>query len=270
MKILRIFIIIIYIFTLSACSQKEAVTNNANVKIDEITNSSIPSIVNNTADTGEDGNDASCNIPVKEDELSEYDIYMSKAVQLKNVVVSSSLIDYDKDNNQEEVQIVLDEGYFHEDDELWSGRGPKWVGAFSIRVYKEKKEVFNASLNKLINPNSEDNIFFYAPEFQLYFDDYNFDRNMDFVLSQYFSTNGCECYPFTISDTGIIRRLEIDGKYAFFISPMNRENSVLLPISENKVEISYYDNTQASYVVDHYIWNAEKNKFLLDMSRKRF
>lgn len=56
---------------------------------------------------------------------SEYEEYMAKSINMKDKVVSSNNIDFDKDGKSEEVQIVLDKGYFNEDDEMWSEMG--WV-----------------------------------------------------------------------------------------------------------------------------------------------
>lgn len=190
----------------------------------------------------------------------------SKIINLKEKTVSSNKIDIDKDTQLEEVQIVLDNGYFTEDNEMWSGNGPKWVGKFSFKVLKNGKIIFSESINKLMGASEE--IFLYSPEFKLCFNDYNKDGQLDFTVSQYFSSNGSEVYLFSIDKAGKIKPLEIENKTSFFTSPRTIENSLQLDFEGCQIAVWYYDNVEGVYFTDLYGWDELKNKFVLIRQEK--
>jgi len=268
MRIALKILILVLMFSLSACNLKEKKDVGSTEVKPAVTNLKQNNNSNDVVAKKEDSNLTEKTNQSKTTELSDYDKYMQKAIHLKNKIISSTLVDYDKDKKKEEVQIILEKGYFHEDNELWAGKGPKWVGSFSIHVLKDGKSVFSTSLNKLLNSDSSDDIFFYSPEFKLKLCDYNSDGKFDFVLSQYFSSNGCEYFPLTIENTGEIKTLKIEGKYAFFISPPSTENSILLERKNNKIATWYYDNTEGFYFTDYYGWNTKKQEFILEKQDK--
>lgn len=139
--------------------------------------------------------------------------------------------------------------------------GPKWVGYFSFIVYDEGKKVFSESLNRLMG--NDDTIFLYAPEFKIFFDDYNRDGDFDFTIGQYYSTNGSEFYLFSIDKTGKIHKLEIEDRNALFISPHTTENSIPLTMKSNMIVISYYSNVEGEYFTDYLQWVDGDRKFKL-------
>lgn len=247
--------VILLLVILCGCNlnSKGSVSNSANTTSSSMTVLSTPTpIIQSITPVY-----SSTPIPTQTPELP---VLPSGAVKLKDKVVSSNKIDYDNDGIKETIQIVLKNGYFTEDKEQWSGSGPKWVGLFTIDVLKAKKKVSSQSLSKLVG--SEETIFLYSPEFELAFGDYNSDKQPDFTITQYFSTNGSEIYLFTVSMDGQIQKLNIENRYAFFQSPHLINNSIPLEFSKNQIKFWYYDNTQGAYFTDYYGWDAHTKLFI--------
>lgn len=191
--------------------------------------------------------------------ISQYTSY--ERVGLDDVIVSSTKVEHE---SFDRIEIILDKGEFKEDNEPWSGQGPKWIGDFTIRLVNGDIIVHKSSLNDLLNPKYQESIFLYAPEFELVLEDYNEDGQPDFIITQYFSSNGSLYYLLTITNDLEIKPLEIHERYALFASPRTIMNSINLPHDDGWLTVNYYDNIEGEYFIDEYKWHNDIKKFILE------
>ena len=186
-----------------------------------------------------------------------------EVIKLTDTVVSKSQYDINNDGKKEGIEIVLTDGVFDEDRELWAGNGPKWIGNFLIRVVSEQKVLSSQSLNELMGANYGETLFFWAPEFSLKLRDYNSDNKIDFNLGQYFSSNGCFYMLFTVDSQGSISKMPFENDVPFlFIA--DHTNSTDKIVSDGKsIKFRYYDNVHGEYHETTYKWDVVRKLFIL-------
>ncbi len=154
------------------------------------------------------------------------------------------------------IRLVMKTGYFTNDSELWNATGPKWYGKYEFQVDSD---------TGLVSTDFQDvweEDFFYAPEFEIILKDYNNDGLMDFVLTQYGSSNICLYKMFTITDEGrVIATPFID--YYSMTGHFTRINSPELEIVRNQIVMSFYDNTNILYITNYFKWNGKAYECVL-------
>lgn len=187
--------------------------------------------------------------------LDHYDITSYEKVLLSEEVISDNHFDVNDDGIMDRVQIVLKDGYFTNDSDLWNASGPKWVGNHYIRVTIGNK-IAEASINELIFYN--DTLFFHAPYFNLVFKDYNKDGHIEFVLTEYASSNISFYHMFTINKDGDINLVEVKDQMAF-TGHFTKINSTELMLVDDEIVMSYYDNTTGYYYDEYFVWNKAEN-----------
>ena len=191
--------------------------------------------------------------------LSEVASY--EKVPLKEEVVSRNQVDVNNDGKLDDVQMILKKGYYTNDEELWAGNGAKWVGDFIIQVNLDGN-IVKTSINKLMFYN--DDLFFYGPEFDLIFTDYNGDGMTDFVLSNYLSSNLSGFSMLTIKEDGTVENVNIYKQFDF-IGNRESDNSVLLTVIDNKIVMNAYNNVEGKYYNDFYVWDTDINMYVHDL-----
>lgn len=153
----------------------------------------------------------------------------------------------------EYLSVVLINGKYFED---WSPgplMGHNWQGEFQIQFCNENGEVKSAvDLNKYFNDEVVFNSFF-----EIDFDDYNVDGNIDFTIGQYASSNGSIFKLFTIDKSGRIEELPIRGHHEIFVSGTGRYSTKLI---KNKLGFSstYYDNSIEKDINQSFVWNGKE------------
>jgi hypothetical protein len=153
----------------------------------------------------------------------------------------------------EYLSVVLISGKYFED---WSPgplMGRNWEGEFQIQLSNENGEVKSAvDLNAYFNDDVVFNSFF-----DIDFDDYNGDGNIDFTIGQYASSNGGIFKLFTLDKTGRIEELPIRGHPEIFMSGTGRYSTKL---TKNKLCFSstYYDNSIGKDVKKSFVWNGKE------------
>lgn len=131
--------------------------------------------------------------------------------------------------------------------------GRNWEGEFQIQLSKENGEVVHAvDLNDYFQ---EDLVF--NSLFDIEFDDYNGDGNIDFTIGQYASSNGNIFKLFTLDPSGQIEQLPIEGHRELWISGTGRYSAKL---AKNKSGFSstYYDNSIGKNVIQSFAWNGKQ------------
>jgi hypothetical protein len=171
------------------------------------------------------------------------------------------LYQFTKKNDLLNLQLV--KGRYQED---WSpspfiGRG--WFGEFQIVILDDSgqiKSVFR------LNDHFRDPLIFNAL-FDIEFDDYNGDGNIDFTIGQYGSSNGSFYKIFTITEDEQIKELKVKGYQDLFISGGNRYSTKLEKVNNLSFKKTAYDNSIGKNVEATFIWDGiefvrseEKNK----------
>ena len=118
--------------------------------------------------------------------------------------------------------------------------GTLWEGSFVIELADEYgKTIAETDMSKMF---SETLVFKFS--FNLEFDDYNNDGNMDFTIGQYTSSNGRIYKIFTLRKDGKVEELPVKDHPDLFISNSTGYYSTKLnKINGTTFEIEYYDNS---------------------------
>lgn len=193
---------------------------------------------------------------IRSSEVASYE-----KVLLKEEVISRNQVDVNNDGKLDDVQIILNKGYYTNDEELWAGNGAKWVGNFTIQVNLDGN-IVKTPLNKLMF--YDDQLFFYAPEFDLIFTDYNGDGMTDFVLSHYLSSNLSSFSMLTIKEDGTVENVNIYKRFDFTGNRVS-DNSVLLTVIDNKIVMNAYNNVEFKYYNNFYVWDTDLNMYVHDL-----
>jgi len=131
--------------------------------------------------------------------------------------------------------------------------GRTWEGEFQIQLSDENGEVKSAvELNAYFNDDIVFNSFF-----DIEFDDYNGDGNIDFTIGQYASSNGGIYKLFTLGNTGLIEELTIKGHPVLFVSGTGRYSTKLTKTKSGFLS-SYYDNSTGKDIKQNFVWDGEQ------------
>ncbi len=177
------------------------------------------------------------------------------------VVISSSQCDADHNGQMETIEIVLVGGRRYVDTVVGPFMGEKWEGWFRIRVGDGLGHIMSdQSLNDLMRSGdfAATELFFWTPEFQLTFDDYNGDGQADFNLGQYGSSR-----LFTIRPNGTVLRLNVETPTNTLCVPKTRLPSTdMIGVRDGVVHCRYYNNAHGRYVHQRFKWDGEKLAFV--------
>jgi len=159
------------------------------------------------------------------------------------------------------LRLKMVKGKYYEDWTPGAYMGTIWEGYFIIELSDESGNVI--SQNDLSKTYKEPLIF--NSSFQIQFDDYNGDENIDFTIGQYTSSNGRDYKLFTIRNDGTIEELPVENYYSLFISNTTDFYSTKLKkIDDITFKIEYYDNSKGENLEDFFKWDG--NKFIKIMS----
>ncbi|NLD50515.1 MAG: hypothetical protein GX660_25515 [Clostridiaceae bacterium] len=249
MKKLFISALLAIIFLLTACSGNTD-TPNPSDNPDTVTPSGTVIVEEDKTDKNNDAH---------EEDINKESVH----VDIKDMVISHTEYDINSDNTKEVIEIILKDGQYIEDNELWAGMGRKWTGDFEITVKDSKKLLFSSSLVSLMGGID----FFYYPEFELALQDYNDDGRIDFNLGQYASSVGSLYTFFTINSDGVIERLPVfEGNDVLFMS--GKGNSVPLDCNGDIVKVRYYDRTEGAYFIVSYKRSEGSENLVIEDTEK--
>lgn len=153
----------------------------------------------------------------------------------------------------EYLSVVQTSGKYFEDWFPGAYMGRTWRGGFQIQLSDEDGKVKSAlDLNAYFNDEVVFNSFF-----DIAFDDYNGDGNIDFTIGQYLSGNVNIYKLFTLDKTGRIEELHIKEHPELFVSDAGRYSAKLTK-TEMGFSSSYYDNRIGKTVKETFVWNGEE------------
>jgi len=152
------------------------------------------------------------------------------------------------------LSVQLVQGRYSED---WSPSpfmGVGWSGNFVLKVTDDS--------DRTINEFPLSNVFrdplVYNSTFEIQFDDYNADGDIDFTLGQYGTSNGDFYKIFTLRSDRTIEELPIRGTPEMFISDGNsRYSTKLTKLSPVSFQKNAYDNSIGKTVVSTFQWEGD-------------
>jgi len=155
------------------------------------------------------------------------------------------------------LRLKMVKGRYYEDWIPGPYMGTIWEGYFILELSDESGNVI--SQNDLSKVYKEPLIF--NSLFQIQFDDYNGDDDIDFTIGQYASSNGRDYKLFTIRKDGRIEELPVKDYFSLFISNTTGFYSTKLTKIDNiTFKIEYYDNSKGKNIEDYFKWDG--NKFI--------
>lgn len=174
----------------------------------------------------------------------------------EETILSENRIDYDSDSKEETVIVKMIEGTYVEEKEPGPFMGWNYQGKFVIET-KDDNQVKEHQLE--LNSLFENEPMIFNKEFELKFNDYNDDGNIDFTIGQYGTSNGYEYAILSIEPDGKIKKLTIKNTKLLFNS--NKGYSIQLKKKKQATfENSYYNNIKGENIKDYYTWDG--NEFI--------
>ncbi|AEE95874.1 M56 family metallopeptidase [Mahella australiensis] len=175
-------------------------------------------------------------------------------------ILSKNDIDFNKDLYNESLNVIMTDGRYYEETEPGPYMGSNWEGKYDIQLIDSRGNILSKlDLNKAFN---EEKLTFQSV-FNIEFDDYNNDSNIDFTIGQYASSNGNIYRLFTILPTGEIKALPIRGQSEIFSSGGNRYSKKFEKIDTATFKNRYYDNKTGEMVETYYSWADSENQFVI-------
>lgn len=175
-------------------------------------------------------------------------------IQVKTpMTISDNLIEYK--GTSAYLRLKMISGTYCEDWTPGAIMGTIWKGRFILDLCDEYGEsLAQAELSKYYTEELT-----FTESFDLAFDDYNNDGNIDFTLGQYASSNGRLYKLFTIKADGTIEPLEIKDTPELFISDStDRYSTKLYKCDNTSFKARYYDNSQSKTYETIYKWQDGK------------
>ena len=162
---------------------------------------------------------------------------------------------YSINGENQYLRLQMIKGKYYEEWTPGPYMGTIWEGDFIIQLIDDSGEfISQINLNEVYN----EKLIFTSP-FQIQFDDYNNDGDIDFTIGQYSSSNGREYTLFTIRKDGKIEKLPMKGYSSLFISnTTGYYSTTLTKITDTSFAIEYYDNSVSSNIVKEFEWDGKE------------
>ncbi|MGO4372312.1 hypothetical protein [Paenibacillus sp. 2TAB19] len=219
------FFALVPLLLLTACSVAPTLITNSDTNLDNTTASPIPTSLT----------------------------FDSNAILVTGPLTLSRNDLFQLTKKHEYLSVVLTNGKYYEDWTPGPLMGRNWVGEFQIQLSNESDEVQSAvDLNGYFKDEMVFNSFF-----DIDFDDYNGDGNIDFTIGQYASSNGGIYKLFTVDDSGRIKELPIKGHPEIFVSSTGRYSTKLAK-SKFGFSSTFYDNSIGKEVTQSFGWNGKE------------
>lgn len=156
---------------------------------------------------------------------------------------------------REFLRVKMIQGKYYEDWQPGPYMGTSWRGNFLIELADEQgNTIAKTDISEMFK---EELIF--TSSFQLEFDDYNNDGDLDFTIGQHASSNGGSYKLFTLRKSGRVEELPIKDQGSLFISKRTGIYSTKLEkLDKTSFRIEYYDNSKGKEFEKIYKWNGKE------------
>lgn len=152
------------------------------------------------------------------------------------------------------LRLKMVRGKYYEDWNPGAYMGTLWEGSFIFELADELGNTIAST--ELSEVYTEPLIF--QTTFQIQFDDYNNDGDMDFTIGQYASGNGNTYKLFTLKNNGKIEELQVKDRTSLFISDTTGYYSTkLIKLDDITFKTEYYDNAKGKTVEEIFKWDGK-------------
>lgn len=153
------------------------------------------------------------------------------------------------------LRLKMVKGKYYEDWNPGAYMGTLWEGYYIIELSDEYgNTIAHTDLSKVYK---EPLVF--NGSFEIQFDDYNNDGDLDFTIGQYTSSNGRDYKLFTLRKDGKIEELAIRDYPTLFLSNTAGYYSTKLTKVDNVTfKREYYDNSKGKYFEDVFRWDGKE------------
>lgn len=154
------------------------------------------------------------------------------------------------------LRLKMIKGRYYEDWNPGAIMGTIWEGYYTAELADEYGGLISKSdFSRLYNSSSEPLVF--RSSFDIEFDDYNDDGDVDFTVGQYSSSNGRDYKLFTVRKDGGIEELPVRDYKTLFISDTTGYYSTKLTmVDKTTFKRSYYDNSAGKQFEDYFKWEG--------------
>ena len=152
------------------------------------------------------------------------------------------------------LRLKMVRGTYKEDWNPGAYMGTLWEGSFIMELADELGNTIAST--ELSGVYTEPLIF--HTTFQIHFDDYNNDGDMDFTIGQYASSNGNTYKLFTLRSDGKIEELPVKDHTSLFISDTTGYYSTkLTKVDDTSFTTEYYDNAKGKTIEEIFKWDGK-------------
>jgi bla regulator protein BlaR1 len=153
------------------------------------------------------------------------------------------------------LRLKMVKGKYYENWAPGAYMGMIWEGNFVIELADDSGNVISeTNLNKIYKES-----LIFNSLFQIEFDDYNNDGDIDFTIGQYVSSNGRNYKLFTLRKDGTVEELPVTGHSSLFISNTTDFYSTKLTKIDNVTfKTEYYDNSKGKNLENVFKWNGKE------------
>lgn len=153
------------------------------------------------------------------------------------------------------LRLKMVKGKYYEDWTPGAYMGTVWEGYYILELSDESGNIISKTdLSKIYKEPLIFNSFF-----QIQFDDYNNDGDIDFTIGQYASSNGRDYKLFTLRKDRKIEELPVKNYSSLFISNTTGIYSTkLTKIDKVTFKIGYYDNSKGKNLENVFKWNGKE------------
>lgn len=187
--------------------------------------------------------------------ISGQNVSASGIIVKSPMTISNNLINYNGASAYLRLKMV--KGKYYEDWNPGAFMGTIWEGSFILELVDEYgKSLAQTDLEKYYSEPLT-----FTSNFNLEFDDYNNDGNMDFTIGQYASSNGRVYRLFTLTSAGTVEELVVKDTPELFISNSSGYYSTKLQkLNNTTFKTKYYDNSRGKTYESRYEW--KDNEFI--------
>jgi bla regulator protein BlaR1 len=151
------------------------------------------------------------------------------------------------------LRIKMVRGKYYEDWNPGAYMGTLWEGYYTVELADEfGNTIAGTELSEMY-----DEPLIFNSTFQLQFDDYNNDGDIDFTIGQYASSNGKNYKLFTLREDGKIEELKVKDRPSLFISDTTYSTKLIRPDAVT-FKTEHYDNSKGKNIEEVFIWDGEQ------------
>lgn len=203
-----------------------------------------------TACSPEKGKSAASSVGSVQTEENSSDILVQSPMTISNNDLFSI------NGKHQYLRLKMVRGKYYEDWNPGAYMGTLWEGSFIFELADELGNTITSTELNSVYTETEPLIF--NATFQIQFDDYNNDGDVDFTIGQYASSNGNTYKLFTLRNDGKIEELPVKDRTSLFISDTTGCYSTkLTKLDDTSFTIKYYDNAKGKNFEVTFRWDGK-------------